>query len=59
MPGPGGGVPGPWGCLRLGVPGPGEVPALGGGGCLVPGHGGGFPACTEAEPPCEQNDRQV
>ena len=38
-------VYGPGGCLVLrGVPGPG---------------GGGVPACTEAYPPCEQNDKQV
>ena len=38
---PGGGVPGPRGCM---VPG----------GCLVLWGGGGIPACTEADPPCEQ-----
>ena len=54
MPGPrvGGG-----GCLvlgvsTLGVSGPRGVSVPG--GCLVPG-GGGIPACTEADPPCEQN----
>ena len=41
------------------------VSALGGvcsGGCLPWGAsapGGGIPACTEADTPCEQNDRQV
>ena len=51
------------GCLPLGVGG--QLP--GGGVCLpggryllggVPapeGEGGGIPACTEADPPCEQN----
>ena len=39
-----------------GVSGPRGVPALGGGACS---EGGGIPACTEAEPPHEQNDRQV
>ena len=32
------------------------------GGCLIRGDAwfwGGVPACTEADPPCEQNDRQV
>ena len=28
-----------------------------GGGCLLPG--GGIPACTKADTPCEQNDKQV
>ena len=47
------------GCLVLGVPGPvgpghGDVPASGGGGCLI--LGGGIPACNEADTPCEQND---
>ena len=53
-----------------GVPAPRRVvPAWGGGvsavggawsrGCLLPGGGGGIPACTEADSPCEQNDRQV
>ena len=29
-------------------------------GGVLPGPGGdGIPACTEADPPCEQNDRQV
>ena len=52
----------------------GGVSALGGGGCLLHGGaglggrgwsggvwswGGGIPACTEADPHCEQNDRQV
>ena len=30
----------------------------GGGGCLL-GGGGSIPACTEADPPCEQNDKQM
>ena len=51
MPGPWG-VPGPVGCAWSGgVPGPGWGSAPGG----VPGLGGGIPACTEADPPCEQN----
>ena len=44
------------GGLLLGEPGPRGVP--GPRGCLVPGRGG-IPACTEADPPREQNDRQV
>ena len=65
MPGPGGclfrGVPGLGGVCSWGVPGsrvsaPGGMPGPGG----VPGPGGGgIPACTEADPPCEQNDRQM
>ena len=47
-----------------GEDGLGGVSALGGGVCSggsAPGGGcsGGIPACFEAEPPCEQNDRQV
>ena len=47
-------MPGPGGCLVLGVSGPMGVPgsrgAPGPGG--VPGHGGvDIPACTEADPP--------
>ena len=38
---PAGGVP-----ASGGVPAPGEA-----------GPGGGIPACTEADPPCEQNHR--
>ena len=51
--------------LLGGVPGPREVSTLGGawsqGVCSqgVPGPGGDIPACTEADPSCEQNDRQV
>ena len=56
-----GGVSAPWGCLvpegawsgggllRV-VSGPGRVPVLG-----VAGEGVGILACTEADPPCEQN----
>ena len=44
----GGGVPGPGGACSVG----GGVPGPGGVGC-------GIPACTEADPPREQNDRQV
>ena len=64
-----GGAWSPRGCLLLGwvpgpvgVTGPGGVPGPGGicsRGCLVPGGWGGIPACTEADPLCEQNDRQV
>ena len=53
LPGLGGGdLPGLGGCL------PGWGVCLVGGGCL-PGlgrGGGGIPACTEADPPCEQNE---
>ena len=56
----GGGVSAPGrGCLLLGGSGPrGVVVCFGGvwvwsrGG----GGGGGIPACTEADPPCEQNE---
>ena len=49
MSGPGG-VPGSGGCLFPGVSGPGRG---------VQSGGSAIPACTEADPPCEQNDRQV
>ena len=63
----------PGGCLVWGVSAPGGVClggvyALGGvclgvstpvGGGVCSRGGGGIPACTEADPPCEQNDRQV
>ena len=39
--------------LLLGGPPLGDVSS---GGCLL---WGGLPACTEADPPCEQNDKQV
>ena len=49
--------PGQGGCL---LPGLGGVCSREGvcyqGGCLLPGV---IPACTKADPPCEQNDRQV
>ena len=47
-----GGVPGPGdgGLVPRGVPGPD-------GGAWS--RGGGIPSCTEADPPCEQNDKQV
>ena len=59
----GAGVPGP---VR-GVPGPVGSLLVGGGVCswVVPGTGGslllggGIPACTDADPPCGQNDRHV
>ena len=43
------------GCASWGVCFPGGVLP---GGCVLPG-GGCIPACTEADPPREQNDRQV
>ena len=56
VPGPGGwlvwGVAGPGGCLVWGVPGVRGVGVPGLGGCLVP-------SCTEADPSCEQNDKQM
>ena len=66
LPGPEGGLPGPggsaWsgGCLLRGGFWYREGSAWSGGG--LPGLGGrgvGIPACTEADPPCEQNDIQV
>ena len=62
---PGGGLLGRGGCLLsrggvLPIKGRG-VSALG--GCLLLGGvcsgGGGIPASTEADTPCEQNDKQV
>ena len=48
----GGGVPGLGGCLVQGMPAWSRgVPAWSG--------GGGIPACTEADPPCEQNHRPL
>ena len=65
-------APGGGGCLLGGLSapggsGPGDVCSRGG-GFLLPGGwgmsalrgvwslGGGIPACTEADPPCEQNE---
>ena len=54
----------PWGVCSWGGLLPGEgVSALGEGGCLLGGvcllQGGGIPACTAVDTPCEQNDKQV
>ena len=54
MSAPGGGWSG-WRGAGLGGSGLGGS-GLGGSGL---GGGGGIPAYTEADPPCEQNDRQV
>ena len=50
------------GCLVQGMSAPGGVSGPGGawsGGLPGPGEGVGIPACTEADPPCEQNHRQL
>ena len=46
----------PGGCLLWGGVLPGECAPTGGGVCSG---GEGIPACPEADPPREQNDRQV
>ena len=70
---PGGGVCSQGGLLGWGVSAPGGsvyggVCSWGEGGGSTQGRsasgggsalGGGIPACTEADPPCEQNDKQV
>ena len=64
MPGPVGSAPGgdvcSWGSTLGGAwsggSAPGGVSAPGGGGIWS---GGGIPACTEADPPCEQNHTRL
>ena len=59
---PGGGLPGPGGVVWCLIQG-GVVSDLGGGSAWSRGglirRGGGIPACIEAEPPPEQNNKQV
>ena len=58
MSAPGGSAPGrmsvPGGVCSRGVSAPRRMSVPQGGSAS-----GGIPACTEADPPCEQNDRQV
>ena len=51
------GMPPSWGLPPSGGSPSWGMPPSGGGGFSLAG--GGIPACTEADPPCEQNDREV